>query len=89
MKVCSMSVLEEGSSFDSFEQFERALETYCKANYVVLCTSQSERVETANKHISESAKPYDVKFCYRSIRYKCKHGGDIRSKGKGIRSNQR
>ena len=81
--------LKEGSKFDSCEEFKNTLKSFCTKHHVVLCVSQSERIEIANKSLKENAKLYDGPFIYRYIRYKCKHGRSIRSTGKVIRPHQR
>ena len=66
----------EGKSFNSFEEFESALKTYCENHCIVLCVNKSKTVEAANKKLANGAIQYAKKFRYRCVRYKCKRGGE-------------
>ena len=87
--MTDVSELSSGMTFNSYDDFEKTLNSFSRENCVVFCVHKSESIDSANKKLSENVKPYDVKFRYRSVRLKCKHGGERRSSGLGIRSNQR
>ena len=52
----------EGKSFNSFEEFESALKTYCENQCIVLCVNKSEIVEAANKKLANGATQYAKNF---------------------------
>ena len=87
--VSKLAKLSNKITFNSYDDFEKALYSFSRENCVVFCFHKSESIESANKKLLENVKPYDMKFQYHSVRLKCKHGGEKRSNGLDIRSNQR
>lgn len=81
--------MEVGKEFNTYEEFEHVFENTCKENNWTFVKSDSKSVKQANKELKSESKPFPERFRYRYVRFRCKHGGSIRKKGKGLRPNQR
>ena len=81
--------MEVGQEFHSYEDFESAFKRICNANNWTFVKHDSKSVKVANKELKSDSQPYSAKFRYRYVRFRCKHGGSIRKRGKGLRPNQR
>ena len=81
--------IQIGDEFDTFVNFKAHLDQYSKEKNVQFCIADSCTVESANTKLSQNAKQFDARFKYRYVRFRCKHGGKLRTSSKGIRPNQR
>ena len=84
-----MEELSEHDEFDSYDEFFTKLVEHGQTHSVQWVKSDSKSVESANRNVSNAALLYDKKFVYRYVRFRCKHGGERREKGTGVRPNQR
>ena len=80
--------LEVGATFGNWQAFKDTLDTYAVDGHVQFCCVNSRTVATANKLLAVGSMPYksDLKYAY--IRLGCKHYGNPRKEGRGIRNNQ-
>ena len=85
--------MEVGARFESFRQFETALEELKHDGNHPLRVYNSQTAEDYNKKrvtkkiFTEPVDVKKIKYTYYSVR--CVHYGDTRHRGKGIRPNQR
>ncbi len=85
--------MEVGDSFESFSEFEEALNRLRKSGYHPLRVFNSQSAKDYNKKRVSAKNPIDpvdeenVRYTYYSVR--CVHYGEARHRGKGLRPNQR
>ena len=83
------NMMDEDDRFDSFKEFQSAVQNYCTKNNVLYTITGSKTVTIENGKVRE---PYAEKLRYRYLRYGCKHGAKNKKKkikGHGLRPNQR
>ena len=81
--------LKIGDQFEDFDEFESRFKAFCAQQSVHFVIADSKTVQSANKALSSTAKPYDARFKYRFVNYICKHGPVRKSKSMGLRPCQR
>nr|XP_050024996.1 uncharacterized protein LOC126519678 [Dermacentor andersoni] len=81
--------MEVGSRFDSFSEFERAFREFQVRNNALFVTKASKKIEVVNARLSSGLKRLDPKLKFANATYVCKHGGELRCTGTGIRPRQR
>ncbi|XP_070395614.1 uncharacterized protein [Dermacentor albipictus] len=81
--------MEVGSRFDSFLEFERAFREFQVRNNALFVTKASKKTEVVNARLSSGLKRLDPKLKFANATYVCKHGGELRCTGTGIRPRQR
>jgi hypothetical protein len=84
-----MIAIAKDSEFDSFAELDAAVTLYCENKHVLFVKNDCKTVASANKPLAPDVPRFHERFVYRFIRYRCKHGGELRTKGCGIRPNQR
>lgn len=90
--VSNMELLYVDKEFLTFDELQKAIQTYEKETNTVLKIVDCRTVNAANKRLQLSTndiQSYDDKFKYSYIKYACKHYGDYQARGKGTRPNQR
>ena len=75
--------------YKTWNSFQTALDEYSKAHHVQLCCVNSRTVLllAANKLLTSSITQHNTSIKYADIRLGCKHFGNHRKSGRGIRSN--
>ena len=81
--------IKEGDEFSNFEEFKVKLDDFMREKNVQFTLADSKTVESANKKAGKKAKLYKEDFKYRFAKFRCKHGGEKRTTGCGIRPGQR
>ena len=85
-----MSVtIREGDEFNSYDDFQDKLKLYSKDHNVQFSLADSKTIKTANAKLSTKATPFKEELKYRYAKFRCKHGGEKRTTGCGIRPVQR
>ena len=88
-----MARFKVGDVFANFLLFKAALSQYSKETYTTWVVHRSKIVVKRNKEMltnskAGGAKPIDEAVGMYFIVYQCKHSGEVRKSGKGIRPNQ-
>ena len=81
--------LRKNQEFESWAEFQQFLNKYSEERHVQFITRGSRTVHAANKQIVEGQRRYDAKLKYSYIRLVCKHYGNMRTRGMGIRAPKR
>lgn len=85
----SVMAIEVGATFNTFEEFRKALSDFQINNNVLFVTKATKKVEVVNARLSVGLERLDSKLKYANATYICKHGGVKRCSGTGIRPRQR
>ena len=82
-------LMKIGDAFSTYEDFRARLDRVCCYYKHPIVKTEAKTIESANKTLADKTKWYDAKFQFRCARFRCKHHGDYRTRGNGIRPNQR
>ena len=74
--------MKVGPELNSYEDFESAFKDICNANNWTFVKHDSKSEKIANKELKSDSQLYSAKFRYRYVRFRCKHGGSTRKKGR-------
>jgi hypothetical protein len=81
--------IRQGMTFNSYVDFEKAVNHFATAQHAVFITKDCKTLESANKKLKV---PFPADFAalkYSFVHKVCKHFGAITSKSTGLRPNQR
>ena len=78
-------------NFNDYKEFVTEIGDLEKETFFKLIKKRAETIEAENRELSTDNIQYAAKFVdlYASVGYDCKHAGEPRRTGKGIRPNQR
>lgn len=81
--------IKPGAQFASYEEFDRALRKLQLETNAVYVKKTTKSVDVVNAHLTSGAVKLDEKLKFANTTFTCKHGGNFRTRGTGVRPNQR
>ncbi|KAH7965108.1 hypothetical protein HPB49_003423 [Dermacentor silvarum] len=81
--------IKVGGRFASYDDFERALRKLQLQTNALFVKKTTKSVEVVNAHLASGAVELDRKLKFANAKFTCKHGGNHRTRGTGIRRNKR
>lgn len=81
--------IKVGARFASYDEFDRALRKLQLQTNALFVKKTTKSVEVVNAHLASGAVELDRKLKFANATFTCKHGGNHRTRGTGIRPNQR
>ncbi|XP_014677048.1 PREDICTED: uncharacterized protein LOC106816920 [Priapulus caudatus] len=82
-------MLQVGNEYNSFDELNDAIRDYSEQHSVLFVKDDCKKVASENAKLGPNTTKYPDRFVYRFVRFRCKHGGDVRTNGRGTRPNQR
>ncbi|XP_049517097.1 uncharacterized protein LOC119441311 isoform X2 [Dermacentor silvarum] len=81
--------IKVGARFASYDEFDRALRKLQLQTNALFVKKTTKSVDVVNAHLASGAVELDRKLKFANATFTCKHGGNHRTRGTGIRPNQR
>ena len=83
------NLMKKGDVFSTYEEFKVTLDRVCCYYKHPIVKTEAKTIESANRTLADETKWYAAKFQFRCARFRCKHHGEYKTRGNGIRPNQR
>ena len=81
-------IMEVGKCFEDFQSFQNHLNEFQNTSKQLFVVQCSKSVEAANTRLDAAAIPYNANLKRANVTFQCKHGGDPRFEGTGIRNTK-